>query len=173
MKLTHLTLTALAAGALSLTACDKDEEFTRAELVGTWNVTAMSSAGYYEFQGQRSDDFSESIDSSTATYTFNDDGTYAVMGAVRYTEVEYPGTDSAETETYVEILDEEGTFTVSGETVTLMEDDADENGESEVFQVADFASGSRLELESNVDGMENFFGIDMRVVATTNIVLEQ
>ena len=168
-----LTLAALAGGMIALTACSKDEDdFTRAELVGTWNVTGGEYSASFMAGGESGDEEIITIDSSSATWTFNDDGTYAVEGVARHTYVEYPGTDSAETEVYVAALNEVGTFTVEGMTVTTVETGG-EDAETFAFAVKRFAAGELIELASRTEETEDFFGVEIGVAVNVGYVLEK
>lgn len=169
-----ISLATLAGGLLSLTACDKDNDdgFTRDQLVGSWEVTSGEQSLGFIAGGQTGDETAITIDSSSATATFNEDGTYALSGPARHTLVTYPGTDSAQTTVYVADLNNEGTFFVEGMTVMAI-NRAGEEPDTFAFEVERFAAGELLELESAVESTTDFFGVEVGTVVRTSYVLEK
>ena len=124
--------------------------------------------------GQTGEQALVTTDSSAATWTFREDGTYAIAGLARHTYVEYPGTDTTQTSVYVDDLSASGTFTVSGDDITVVGTESEFIGsETLVYEVSNFSANKRLRLTAAVEETEDFFGVDLGITATQKYTLEQ
>lgn len=162
--------------AASSTACDADDDlapaFSADELVGAWVAEELTTDASTEIAGLTTP-YTETVDSSSLTFTFDDDGTFTQVGGYRLTTVVYPGTDSAVTATEVVTDDASGTYVLDGEALVTTQGFTGEEPDSPVvvtYEVVDVEPG-RLVLDGVADNTHPFPGAPLRIAGTVRVVL--
>lgn len=151
-------------GLAALTACGDDDDgdvsFSAEAIQGTWNVDLEQDGfggtedGVTVFTGERGD-------GGDATITFAEDGTFTSSGSLNV--VDYTETDGQvedDTDPVSEPFDGEGTYVISGPTITLIEDNIPTTYTVESFSTSQLLLEGRSE-DPTVEGGSFFERLEL------------